>query len=290
MEIHPVSIIGKVTRKFQHSNSSNGKERCSIKNFMLLMIILHLIYLLEILVSESKCYRLVSWLQEKKGKRSAKWKKYLLPQNHIRKWKKLCIPMIQKVWGSHPLTKQKILDVYADVFKGLGTFLGEPYKFKLKENHFPALDVPRKVLIYLQDDFCQDINDLVKQGALEKVEHSTKWVNSFVIVEKDGSIDSGNSHAPHHQIKKKLQICLDPRDLNEALECESYYSRSVNELIAKFHGCIVFSIVDMKKGYWMVLLHLDSRPLTCISIDIEDFNGHDFQWKQLLPLMSFKRN
>ena len=33
-----------------------------------------------------------------------------------------------------PLTKQKVLDVYADVFKGLGTFPGEPYKFKLKEN------------------------------------------------------------------------------------------------------------------------------------------------------------
>ena len=34
-----------------------------------------------------------------------------------------------------PLTKQKILDVYADVFKGLRTFPGEPYKFKLKEKN-----------------------------------------------------------------------------------------------------------------------------------------------------------
>ena len=35
-----------------------------------------------------------------------------------------------------PLTKQKILDVYADadVFEGLRTFPGEPYKFKLKKN------------------------------------------------------------------------------------------------------------------------------------------------------------
>ena len=43
----------------------------------------------------------------------------------------------------------------------------------------------------------------------------------FVIIEKDVSMDSWNSHAPHHQIKN-LQICLDPRDLNEALECEPY--------------------------------------------------------------------
>ena len=157
-----------------------------------------------------------------------------------------------------PITKQKILDVYADVLKGHGTFPEEPYKFKLKENQVPARHAPRKVPIHLQYDFNQEINNHVKQGVLEKVEHSTKWVNSIVIVEKDVSKESGNSHALHHQIKKKPQICLDPRDLNEALEHEPYYSTSVDELIEKFHGCIVFSIIDMKKGYWKVIIHPDS--------------------------------
>ena len=100
---------------------------------------------------------------------------------------------------------------------------------------------------------------------------NTEWMNSFVIVDKDVSMDSGNSHDPHYQIKKKLQICLDPRDLNEALEHEPYYSRPVDGLIGKFHGCTVFSIADVKKGYWMVILHPDSRPLTCMSIDIGRF-------------------
>ena len=44
-----------------------------------------------------------------------------------------------------PLTKQKILDGYADVFEGLGTFPGEPDKFKLKENYMPVRHAPRKV-------------------------------------------------------------------------------------------------------------------------------------------------
>ena len=42
-----------------------------------------------------------------------------------------------------------------------------------------------KYPIHLQDDFYQEIYDPVKQGVLERVEHSTEWVNSFVIVEKD---------------------------------------------------------------------------------------------------------
>ena len=68
----------------------------------------------------------------------------------------------------------------------------------------PARHAPRKVPIHLQDNFHQEIYDLVKQGVLERVEHSTEWVNSFAIVKKDVSMDSGNSHAPHHQTKKKL--------------------------------------------------------------------------------------
>ena len=52
-----------------------------------------------------------------------------------------------------PLTKEKILEVYADIFKGLGTFPGEPYRFRLKENYVPARHAPRKVLIHLKEDF-----------------------------------------------------------------------------------------------------------------------------------------
>ena len=103
-----------------------------------------------------------------------------------------------------PLTKEKILKVYADIFDGLGTFPGEPYKFRLKKNYVPAKNVPRKVLIHLQDDFHAKLHDLVKQGVLEKVEHCTEWVNSFVIVEKDVSIDSGNIQTPNHKFKKKF--------------------------------------------------------------------------------------
>ena len=53
----------------------------------------------------------------------------------------------------HPLTKQNILDVYSDVFTGIGKFPGMPYKFQLKENAKPTRHAPRKVPIHLQDAF-----------------------------------------------------------------------------------------------------------------------------------------
>ena len=73
-------------------------------------------------------------------------------------------------------------------------------------------------------------------------------------MEKDAQMDFGKSHAPNHTIKNKLRICLDPRDLNEALEREPYHTCSVDEIIVKLEGFTVFTIVDFKKRYWMVVL------------------------------------
>ena len=109
-------------------------------------------------------------------------------------------------------------------------------------------------------------------GILEEGTEYTDWVNSYVIVEKDSS----NHHAPNHTIKRKLRICLDPRDLNEALEKEPYHTCSVVEITAKLKGMTVFTIVDFKKGYWMVVLHPDSRKLTGMVLPFGRF-----QWTRL---------
>ena len=69
---------------------------------------------------------------------------------------------------------------------------------------------------------------------------------------------------------------MDPRDLNEALERDPYHTRSVDEITAKLHGMTVFTIVDFKKGYWMVVLHPDSRKLTCMALPFGRF-----QWTYL---------
>ena len=112
----------------------------------------------------------------------------------------------------------------------------------------------------------------MKLGILEEVKENTDWGNSYVIVEKD----TGIHHSPNHTIKKKLRICLDPRDLNEALEREPYHIHSVDEITAKLQGMTVFTIVDFKKGYWIVVPHPDSRKLTCMALPFGRF-----QWTQL---------
>ena len=128
-----------------------------------------------------------------------------------------------------PLTKQDILDIYSDVFTRIWKFPGMPYKFTLKQNAKPTRHAPRKVPIHLQDAFHKEIRNLEQLGILEETKDVTEWVNSFVIMEKKVPTDSSkiptNSNSSQgHSMNKKLRICLDPRDLNEALEREPYYT------------------------------------------------------------------
>ena len=173
-----------------------------------------------------------------------------------------------------PLTKQDILDVYSDVFIRIGKFPGMPYKFQLKENAKPTRHAPRKVPIHLQDAFHKEIRNLDQLGILEETKDVTEWVNSFVIVEKKIPTDSNSSQG--HSKDRKLRICLDPRDLNEALEREPYYTWSIEEIMAKFHGMTRFTIADFNKGYWMVELDPESRKYTTMALDIGRF-----QWTRL---------
>ena len=166
-----------------------------------------------------------------------------------------------------PVTKQDILSHYSGCFEGRGCLPGDLYKFHLEPEHKPARHAPRKVPIHLEAVFKEEIKSLVKLGILEEVKEQTDWVNSCVIVEKD----TGSHHSPNHTIKKKLRICLDPRDLNEALEREPYHTHSVDEITAKLQGMAVFFILHFKKGYWMVVLHPDSSKLTCMALPFGRF-------------------
>ena len=60
------------------------------------------------------------------------------------------------------------------------------------------------------------------------------------------------------------------------MDREPYHTRSEDEITAKLQGMTVFTIVDFKKGYWMVVPHPDSRKLTCIALPFGRF-----QWTRL---------
>ena len=104
-------------------------------------------------------------------------------------------------------------DEFHDVFKGLGCIEGE-YNIKLKANSHPTTQPQRNVPLRLIDKLKETLNDLEGKDIIAKVEEPVTWVSNLVIVEKANKI---------------LRLCLDPPDLNEAIEREDFKPPSLKQ-------------------------------------------------------------
>ncbi|KAL9964981.1 hypothetical protein ACROYT_G028701 [Oculina patagonica] len=62
------------------------------------------------------------------------------------------------------------------------------------------------------------------QGVIAQVTTPTKWISSMVAVPKKNG---------------KLRICLDPRDLNHAIQRENYQIPTVEDIATRLHGAIL---------------------------------------------------
>ncbi|PIK48181.1 hypothetical protein BSL78_14973 [Apostichopus japonicus] len=84
-------------------------------------------------------------------------------------------------------------------------------------------------------------------GVIERVTEPTEWVSSMVTVIKPD--------------RKRVRICLDPKDLNEALERAHYPMKTIEEIVTKLPQAKVFSTLDANCGYWQLELDTDSSKL-----------------------------
>lgn len=133
---------------------------------------------------------------------------------------------------------------YPNQFDKMGNFKG-PAKLVLKDDAEPFIDPPRKCSIHIKDKLQEELNKLVEQDVLRKVEQHTDWCSSLACsTKKDGS----------------LRICLDPQKLNSSLKRCPHKIPTVEELNPKFANTKLFSKLDAKAGYWSI--HLDADNIS----------------------------
>ena len=120
---------------------------------------------------------------------------------------------------------------------------------------------PRRVPVALRERLRETLEELVQQDILALVTQPTEWISSMVIVpKKDG----------------KLRICLDPKDLNRAIQCEHYPLPTIEEIVTHLHGARVFTVLDVRHGFWHV-------PLDEVSSLLTTFNTPfgRYRWKRM---------
>lgn len=69
-------------------------------------------------------------------------------------------------------------------------------------------------------------------------------------------------HGNSSKEKQKATLCLDPKDLNHAIQREHYPLPTIEDIATRLHGTKVFTKLDVRNGFWHVALDEDSLFLT----------------------------
>lgn len=102
----------------------------------------------------------------------------------------------------------------------------------------------------MQPKLKSKLSSLEQLGIVGKVNYPTDWVNSLTMVHKgDGD----------------LRLCLDPKDLNEAIKRQHFQMPTFEDISSKLAGSSVFSILDSKDAFMHVKLSKESSYL-CVLI------------------------
>ena len=146
-----------------------------------------------------------------------------------------------------PLTKQTLIDEYNDVFTNEVGRLEEEYQIKVKQDVKPVKHAQRSIAIPLQKEVKAQLDELVMKKMIIEVTTPTPWTSSLVVTKKKSG---------------KIRLCLDPNNLNECIERENYPLPTIEDLAAKLNKARVFTVLDVKNGFWHVPLEEKSTYLT----------------------------
>ena len=146
-----------------------------------------------------------------------------------------------------PITKEYMLREYHDVFNGIGTLPGGPYHIRLKEQYRPVQHPPRSVPVAMQTAYKTELDRLTKEGVITEVKEHTEWINLIVPVMKP----SGS-----------LRLCLDLKDLNNVIESNQWYSRTIDDILPELVRSKYKTLKYATSGYWHIVLDLASSLLT----------------------------
>ena len=160
-----------------------------------------------------------------------------------------------------PVSIEHLLNNHPEVFgPGVGLLDGK-YRIVWDEQVAPVQHPPRRVPIPLRDTLKETLDDLVQQNILAPVQKPTPWISSMVVVPKQDG---------------KLRICLDPRDLNKAIRREHYPLPTIEDVATRLHKAKVFTVLDVKKGFWHVELEEESSLLTTFNTPFGRY-----RWKRM---------
>lgn len=141
---------------------------------------------------------------------------------------------------------RSVIGNFEDVFQGIGK--NEKVKHKIVLTVNKNINISRRVPYNIRTNVEEHINDLLKEEIIE--ESKSDFCSPILpIKKKDGSI----------------RLAIDYRQLNAISKKDKFPMPRLDELIDNLGNSIVFSKLDLTKGYYQIVMDEESKPLTAFS-------------------------
>lgn len=141
----------------------------------------------------------------------------------------------------------KTKDNYEDVFQGLWC-LKEEHHIGIKDQAQPIIHEPHRVPEVLRRKIKDGLKRIDKLHVNERVLEPSKWVSSIITVMQPGKEEGFN-----------------PKDLNEAIKCEPYPMKIIEQFVTSIPNAKVLSTLIANSGYWQIPLDNQSPKLLVYS-------------------------
>uniref|UniRef100_A0A3P9JTB0 ribonuclease H n=1 Tax=Oryzias latipes TaxID=8090 RepID=A0A3P9JTB0_ORYLA len=135
---------------------------------------------------------------------------------------------------------------FQDVFTGDGCLKGE-YELEIDPTVQPVKLPKRRVPVSMMKPLKEELKSLEDRRIITPVEHSTEWISGMVTVQKPNG---------------RPRICIDPRPLNKALKRSHFPLPTIDDILPDVSKAKVFTVCDVKHGFWHVKLTEESSQLT----------------------------
>ena len=143
-------------------------------------------------------------------------------------------------------SREDLISAYPDRFEGIGCFPGT-YHITLREDAQPVVHAPRKCPIAMQPLVREKLDEWEKSDIITPVEEPTDWVSSLAYSMKPNG---------------RLQLCLNPKDLNDAIKRDHHRTPTVEEITHQLAGSTRFTKLDGTSSYLCIVLDYESSLLT----------------------------
>ena len=113
------------------------------------------------------------------------------------------------------------------------------YHIVIDESSRPVVHPPWRLSVASTEQAQWKLEEIVHvhvtANIIEQVNHPADWVSSMLVVSKPSAEAEGET---------KFCICLDPRDLNLAINREHFRMPTIEEIPTRLNGAKLFSVFD----------------------------------------------